>query len=882
MNCNNFIEFITEDWNSDEYIEVRKIADNSLKIYFFHANEKDKVCQLIDNENNVYFGVLPRAEKCGEDKCVKRGNFVWFDHDYHDGQEVPDKDLELEYIENRIGFLPTILVFTGRGYHGYFKLVEFVDIETIKKINESLAEVMGTDNKVANPSRILRLPESFNIKAGKKAEVVYFNPVNVYAPREFKFTEPRQHQTFKNLNELSDSDIVKIKELIKDAYKEGQRQYLLLFLSGWFAKAKISPRSIIKLVLYLYKEKNDNEPLKNRLSAVVYSYKKAGIDIDENDFFELTGVKPYGLEKQITEGTIAGVSGVQDLLENVYGEEKALAIINEISEILSAASPFRDSISEIIDYEKKIFAVANLKKKIIVRARLEDDKFIYKEKVLNAVPTEVIVYYPPVIGDRKFEVTFESFSLAKPLKLPPSYLEEIIEKLKTVGLVYNKKSIDDVITAILNAFINKKKAIIKVQIEAPGFYLVNGKITPIKIEIKPYNMEQLKSALLLLNDLADNWFSKVKTNFATAIKWGVIAPFNYMYKQQGKWIPWLYLFGASKTGKTTIGEIILSIWGLGYEYKKSGANIDTIPRIGEVLSQSTFPVLINEPGNALMKEDIVETLKSSIESTIARGKFVRGYYRDIQAFASLVFTSNVIYPRDDALARRLILLSFSFGERVEGEREKEFISKIKPMFSNLKALGDFVMNYIINNGIDFEKDYITVSEMILEKAYEVAGLEKPDWLTLRNEEESDIYSDIRELIREFFVEKINKEYVRSLGRIDATTESGWNVEYNKNKLGLEERAKIVFENNLIPWLFLKNLHVYIKYGAVEDIRKEVGINITLKSLAEIMEGTYEKKSFKIKGKVYTMHVAAIPYDTFLNFINSEEEDTEDLGEEDEL
>ncbi len=876
MNCNNFVEFITEEWNDNEYIEIRKINDNGSKSYFFQLNEKNKICQLIDNESNVYIGVLPRDSKCGEDSCVKRGNFVWFDHDFHEGGEIPDKDTELDYIENKIGFLPTILVFTGRGYHGYFKLIEFVDAETIRKINESIAKAMGTDSKVANPSRILRLPESYNIKAGKKAEVVYFNPVNVYATREFNFSEQQSRPTTKGLNELNDSDIVKIKELIKDAYKEGQRQYLLLFLSGWFAKARISPNSMIKLAMYLYEEKKDNEPLKNRLSTIVYSYKKAGIDIDENEFYNLTGVKPYGLERQISERTIAGVSGVQDLLESVYGEEKALAIINEISEILAAASPFRDSISEIIDYEKKIFAVANMKKKIIVRARLEEDKFIYKEKVLNAVPTEVIVYYPPSVGERKFEVTFESFSLAKPLKLPPSYLEEIIEKLKTVGLVYNKKSIDDVLTAILNAFINKKKAIIKLQIEAPGFYFINGKITPIKIEVKPYDKTQLKNALLLLNDLADNWFSKVKTNFATAIKWGIIAPFNYMYKQQGKWIPWLYLFGASKTGKTTIGEIILSIWGLGYEYKKSGANIDTIPRIGEVLSQSTFPVLINEPGNALAKEDIIETLKSSIESTIARGKFVRGYYRDIQAFAPLVFTSNVMYPRDDALARRLILLSFSFGERVEAEREKEFVSKVKPLFSNLKALGDFAIDYVLNNGIDFEKDYNLTSEAILSKAYEVAGLEKPDWLELKNEDESDIYSDMRELIREFFVDRINREYIRYLGRINVTTEDGFSMELNKQKLEFSERVKVVFENNLIPWLFFKGTIVLLQKGVIEDIRKEMGISITLKSLAEIMDGTYEKKSIKVKGKVYNNYFAIIPYDTLLEFL-----ETDVFGEEDE-
>jgi len=71
---------------------------------------------------------------------------------------------------------------------------------------------------------------------------------------------------------------------------------------------------------------------------------------------------------------------------------------------------------------------------------------------------------------------------------------------------------------------------------------------------------------------------------------------------------------------------VLSLWGLGSSNIKSGANIDTPARLGYVLSQSTFLVLVNELGNAFAKDEIVEIIKSAVESTVARGKYIRGSY----------------------------------------------------------------------------------------------------------------------------------------------------------------------------------------------------------------------------------------------------------------
>lgn len=137
------------------------------------------------------------------------------------------------------------------------------------------------------------------------------------------------------LRELSVSEILRIANTLREAYRTGFRQYLWLFLSGWAAKARISPVSITKVLKILYEESGDSDSLKTRASAIIYSYKKAGVDISQyyGELEELLGVKPYGLEREISEADVKGKSGLREILEETLGVEKAKEAIRELREI---------------------------------------------------------------------------------------------------------------------------------------------------------------------------------------------------------------------------------------------------------------------------------------------------------------------------------------------------------------------------------------------------------------------------------------------------------------------------------------------------------------------------------------------------------------------
>ncbi|MEM4976512.1 MAG: hypothetical protein QXT64_04225, partial [Desulfurococcaceae archaeon] len=646
--------------------------------------------------------------------------------------------------------------------------------------------------------------------------------------------ETRLRETPKQgVRELSDSEILRIADLLKDAYRPGYRQFLVLYLSGWLAKARVRPLSAVKLVKHLCESTGDTDPLKTRLSAVVYSYKKAGINVDEysTEIEALTGVKPYGLEREIQEEKVKGVSGLQEILESTLGEDRALSIIHELSEMLQTLSPYRDSIIELLDYERQLYAVANLRKLVIVRAKRVNNALVYKERVAVVCPTRVVVYSNPIGGVTKYEVVFEGATLQRPLVVGPALVDEIADRLAIEGLVYHRKLICDTLSAIIQAFIRKGKAEIKTEIESPGFYLVDGRLVSVRYNIENVDSEKLKQALTLLNELAEVWFKHVQDKFSTIVKWGAVAPFSYILKQKGRWIPWLYLYGDSATGKTTLGKLVLRMWGLDAKHEKTGASIDTVARLGYVLSTSTFPVLVNEPGGALSKEDVVEMVKNAVENTTARGKYIRGTYTEYPALAPLIFTSNKFLPRDDALLRRFKVITFSYGEKIPIEKQKEFKEKVEPRLAVLSEIGRCIAKQVKAQDLDHIDP-----KFLLEKCYEIAGLEKPAWINLEYTESSEVHESILEEFVERFKKYVNDLYARYISRILETYVDEYRIDViTPDKATLQEKLKTLLEKHMIPGARAREDSIII----TSVLLGELGLdNISLKSMAEMLGCEY--------------------------------------------
>jgi len=684
--------------------------------------------------------------------------------------------------------------------------------------------------------------------------------------------EARALEEDKPVREFKDSEILELKEMLREVYQPGVRQFIWLFLGGWGARARVSPVSIARALKMLYEETGDNDPIKTRAGAIVYSYKKAGLDVDAyaRELEEVLGVRPYGLEREIREAEIKGRSGLQEILEQTLGEERALEVIRRIEELFETASPYRDSVIEVLDYEKQIYAVANLRRRVIVRARRVDNKLVYREAVVNGAPVEVTVYINPIDNTPKYLVRWESPTRPNPIVIGPAYIEDVVSRLKILGLVKHRRLVEDVITAILEGYIRKGRAEVKLEIDSPGFYEVGGRLLAVRVDVSEPTLEELREALELLNELAGVWYKHAEDRFATVVKWAVIAPFIYVLKQRGRWVKWLYLYGKSRTGKTTLGSIALSIWGLDSRFEKTGSNVDTPARLGHVLSLSTFPVLVNEPGGALAREDIVEMVKNAVESKVARGKYLHGSYTEIPALAPIIFTSNRYLPRDDALLRRLIVLRFTFAEAIPEDKAEVFERNVKPKLTALRHIGRWVAHRVTSNPeiLDKYNSWEELAEALLAEFYREDELELPEWFKARVREEEDIYEDVREAITAFLIKKINEEYTRFVGRVLVETSQGEFKTKERYQLEFKERCKIVLENKLIPWAVLKDSNVYLLTPMVEELTPVIGDIGGLKSIAELMGWEYRK--VKAAGK--SVWAALTSLDVLIQQLSGEIED----------
>lgn len=118
---------------------------------------------------HVYFGVATRDGKGGCKENIVSIPAVWCDIDF---KETPQA--EADELLNRFLLPPTALIHSGGGYHAYWIFDEPVGREDIPQVEETLkkiAIVLKGDMKATDASRILRVPETLNVKYTPPAKV---------------------------------------------------------------------------------------------------------------------------------------------------------------------------------------------------------------------------------------------------------------------------------------------------------------------------------------------------------------------------------------------------------------------------------------------------------------------------------------------------------------------------------------------------------------------------------------------------------------------------------------------------------------------------------------------------------------------------------------
>jgi len=827
------------------------------------------------------------------------GNLVVIDFDQKEKYEEFMNKLP---INMKITLENTWTVKTGKGYHIYLRIEGLSPEEFKEKFRTKPKLIEGVDIKaeggyvVAPPSihpngsryEFVRGPPEYGIIRVTPQDFEELLGYLGYRKETQRIPLPEEPRVaVPGLRELRDKEIMKISELLRSGYVPGHRQNICLFLSGWGAWAKISPLSIAKIIKLLHEEKDD-DPLKERLAPILYSYKKLGIWSQEIERALLTLVRSWGLTnipgenyQPREESEVKGSKGLEEELASVLGEERAMNIISEIEEIFKRASPYRDSIFEIMDYERQIFAVANLRRGIVARARREGDSIIYKEIVLRVAPVDVTVYEDPSGGPRLWKIRFEGI---KTIEVGPAPFDEIINRLKIEGVVYKRSLLEDVLSAVLNAFIRKGRAKVEYMLPEPGYFFIeeNGhrKViwNPGASALARSNLpeipdiEKVKEALLTLDKFIREYCNEEPTQI-TALCLMFATPFGAVRKRLGKNQQTIVLAGEPNTYKTTIAMIGPALMGFSKnDHIAWRTGYITYPQLANGASRHTGAFVINEAPLdflTLKHADLIAYLKGAPETLSAR--FLESEKEVKKALATIVITFNDLPVIGDpylAEKKRLLLVRFENRHKLkQGGREL-----IEDLINNgsLYHLGAYLRDKI--NGIPpdlFGLSMLEVGKRILTFLYmDILG-EVPDWIEKTLSEEDLDPKD--RLIEEtstpdiVFINILKEDVLKAIK--NAPRGMVQDIEYDS--IDLPKCVELVIKRGLLGYALYKigqggKEYVWILPEAKRRLREEGGLSLTLSDLAKALGGKVEPR--RIAGK--SQKVIILELEKIINLVRS--------------
>lgn len=148
-------------------LEIRAIRAASVKRWFFPSREVpdgvQRVCAVAGN-HNLYFGAHLRDSAASDTDAVPEANCVFVDIDRLEQAQEAFRRLD------RFRPLPAHIVWTGNGVHAYWPLTRPLPLRTgsereqYRSIQRRLARCFDADISVSDPSRILRMPYTWNHK----------------------------------------------------------------------------------------------------------------------------------------------------------------------------------------------------------------------------------------------------------------------------------------------------------------------------------------------------------------------------------------------------------------------------------------------------------------------------------------------------------------------------------------------------------------------------------------------------------------------------------------------------------------------------------------------------------------------------------------------
>jgi hypothetical protein len=449
---------------------------------------------------------------------------------------------------------------------------------------------------------------------------------------------------------------------------------------------------------------------------------------------------------------------------------------------------------------------------------------LWTQQLILAITVKVVINDSPIDENKTYQVTFISRS-KDPFTIGPGSINYIVEELANRGKILRKAEAADALTAILNRYEELGLAEVNESVTQTGYYYIKGRFEVRNItqtlDQEP-NPNKILECTDFLDELSTRWHNK--DIFPTVIKWTTLAPFNFIFKANDKWLRNIHAYGWSSSGKTSLGKIALAVWrlhtnALRKDYQLRFSNIDTPARFGSVISRSTYPKVINEAGGLQDKfnRSLLDLVKGAIEAPYVRGKFFEGKYQNIPALCSMFLTSNSRPPDDSGYRSRTIFIQHTKDDVHErGQKEAvEFEKWLDAKLNILGVLGDFIARYVIVKPAKPEKSILfsgksheDIAKEVITEFYKSVGKDKPQWLDSVFEQRSIVEENTEWAyfeIRGFLMNHITEAYSRHIRTLHKEHDPDIVIDFLT-------RLNFCITNKLLPYL-----HAHKRKDGTEEI-----------------------------------------------------------------
>lgn len=357
---------------------------------------------------------------------------------------------------------------------------------------------------------------------------------------------------------------------------------------------------------------------------------------------------------------------------------------------------------------------------------------------------------------------------------------------------------------------------------------------------------------------------------------------------------YLNLLGVGKSWKTGLAELNVNLYSPSKNTTNGNifvAGSASSPyQFGRLFGLGSDAVVINECATIFTDPELVEIMKSAVDSDIARDTHDATYH----SYGSIIFTSNVDMEMKDAIVRRSDIFYFHPSERLS----EDDISKLADLLnetgtnsrlSELNEIGQFIFTFLHDNVNLFDECQTSDDfEFKLVEALENETGKDLDWL------KQSVSEDTEELIEEIdnetisdFLGEIKKQYNyyhRNLINAEYTDTNGM---YYKPLMFSAVNLVTLVSRGMINFLVYDSNcdEIFIISSRLKSFFAKQGKLVTAKQIYEELEkitedGLVRERRMKVEGK-YVRGVG-VDVDLLIDLLNNNTEKTESKKETDGL